>query len=416
MITQGKFLARISSLAAFTLAVWGNPGLAGDYVYMAIPEGITAHSGAAVEEYWTPERLKNARDLPLPEADVGQLVQALMMEEAGPVDEEVAVGSEVQEPLVLEGQEPTVDIAPDWENQLYEPDEPNELEGDLALESQLEAFSLITPQDLGTEGAPFSSSRLVPLSADTVFPYRTVGKLFFTKPGEGDFVCSASVLRPRIVLTAGHCVHSGDLSGPNNGFFTNFRFVPAFRDGSAPFRTWTPTFIAVTGTWANGGAVVPNAADYAMLVMQDQSFLVSDGPFGIPRLVSRRIGDITGFLGFQTQSLIPNHAHLLGYPGNFDFGQKMHQVTAQSFRRISPNCVLYGSDMRGGSSGGPWVQNFGVAAIGQNGGLNPGRNRVIGVTSFGFVSTDPKVQGSSIPDGRFVDLLNLVCNQRTGNC
>jgi hypothetical protein len=78
--------------------------------------------------------------------------------------------------------------------------------------------------------------------------------------------------------------------------------------------------------------------------------------------------------------------------------------------------VEYGSDVRGGSSAGAWVQNFGVLASGQSGGVNSGTNRVIGVTSYGYTSTDPLVQGSSIPDSRFIDLLNLACTHRGGNC
>jgi hypothetical protein len=125
---------------------------------------------------------------------------------------------------------------------------------------------------------------------------------------------------------------------------------------------------------------------------------------------------VTGYLGYQTLSLSPNHAHLLGYPCNLDSCQKMHQVTAQNGQTVSPNNVEYGSDMRGGSSGGPWVQNFGELAIGQSGGLNAGLNRVVAVTSYVYNSLDPKVEGASIPDSRFINLLNTICTHRSGNC
>ncbi len=72
--------------------------------------------------------------------------------------------------------------------------------------------------------------------------------------------------------------------------------------------------------------------------------------------------------------------------------------------------------MRGGSNGGPWVQNFGRAAVGQSGGNNSGPNRIVGVTSYGFVSTSPKTQGSSVLDGRFLDILNIACAWQAGNC
>jgi V8-like Glu-specific endopeptidase len=268
-----------------------------------------------------------------------------------------------------------------------------ETDQDVAGESQL-----VQPHSAGTEGAHFTSSRLVPLKADQEYPYRTVGKLFFTQP-EGDKVCSASVIKRRLILTAGHCVHRG--SGGIAGFFTNFFFIPAFRDGKAPYDSWKGAVVWTTLDWmTSGGETFPNAADYALIELQDEQ--------------GQRIGDVVGFLGYQTGKLIPNHAHLLGYPTNLDGGMKMHQVTAGSFREVSPNAQEYGSDMGGGSSGGPWVQDFGQVADGQTG--KRIANRVIGVTSYGRTNPKRKVQGSSILDERFINLLNEACASRPDNC
>ena len=107
---------------------------------------------------------------------------------------------------------------------------------------------------------------------------------------------------------------------------------------------------------------------------------------------------------------------MLGYPCNLDSCEQMHEVTAGDFQDVAPNDVEYGSDMGGGSSGGPWIQNFGTASSGQTGGFRTDRNAVVGITSYGYVSTDPKLQGSSIPDNRWVNLWNSVCGQRAGNC
>jgi V8-like Glu-specific endopeptidase len=336
---------------------------------------------ADVLAYWTAERLANARPHPLPRPTFA------------PAEDFTALEAGVR--VVADGKPPTLSAPQGISKRLHDPStSPAAME---APDEELE------PLNSGTAGAHFSSSRLVPLSADQSYPYRTVGKLFFTKPGIGQFVCSASVLRRRVVLTAGHCVHSG--SGGSRGFYTDFLFVPAFRNGTAPYGVWPVAFVLASGTWTTGGGVFPNAADYAMFEMRD---LVVNG-------VTRRIGDITGVLGFQTGSP-RNHAHMLGYPVNLDNGTLMHQVTAGFFRLMIPNSMEYGSDMRGGSSGGPWIQNFGALAAGQVGGLNPGMNRVIGVTSYGSLSLDPKTAGASIPDSRFVQMLNTVCGRRVGNC
>jgi len=338
----------------------------------------TEAQAAETLAYWTPERLANAQPM-LP----------LVNEKAvAPEAAAQASGTSVS----LPGKRPTVAVSADSFARLYDPAQ---------VKIQPEAGG-VEPQAVGSLGAFYTSARVNQPGLETIFPNRTVGKLFFTGNTGGNFVCSASVLRFRIVLTAGHCVHRG--SGGTAGFHRNFLFVPALRDGAQPLGSFTPRSVGTTSQWATGGGTVPNAADFGMMDMNDRSGL--------------RIGSITGFLGFRTISLSRNHTTKLGYPCNIDSCQKMQQVTSQHFRNTSPNNVEYGSNARGGSSGGPWVQNYGIQGTG---GVpsSLGLNQVVGVTSYGFVSTAPQVQGSSIPDSRaggFIPLLNTMCALRAGNC
>jgi V8-like Glu-specific endopeptidase len=219
-------------------------------------------------------------------------------------------------------------------------------------------------ENRGSAALEFSSSRLVPTDARVVYPYSTVGKLFFDVPGSGSGYCSASVINRRVVLTAGHCVHT-----PGKGWHKNFSFVPAFFKGNAPFGTWRAEKIWATGEWINGGNRYPNKADFGVLVMRDNM----DG---------EGVGEVTGWLGWKTRSLSPNHLHILGYPSNLDQGNQLHQVTSSSFDCCFATTAIYGADMRQGSSGGPWVQNFGVRANQQNIGRNTQKNRVVGVYSW----------------------------------
>ena len=244
----------------------------------------------------------------------------------------------------------------------------------------------------GNQNEYFSSTRLVPVSADINYPYRTVGKLFFTIPGKGDYVCSASVINYHTIVTAGHCVFSGV---KNSAYYTNFLFIPAFRDGTAPYQTWSAGNPQASDSWKNGGGVLPNSADFALLNVGEQ----------IVNGIQKSLGDVVGFLGWQTESLMPNHVTMLGYPCNFDSCQKMHQVNAQSAASISPNNVEYGSDMGSGSDGAPWVQNFGLASNGQTGGKSPAMNKVVGVTSWGYMDTSYMAQGASIFNEEFDDLV-----------
>jgi len=332
-----------------------------------------SHSEKA-ERYWTAERLAGAQPMPLQQLD----------RETDPFPAAQAAGDAGS--VLAAGRAPIAGVRPDAASRLFEP-----LDFEAALE---EDFGSIAEPASGSTKAFFTSARLVPLSADQAYPYSTVGKLFFTIPGNGDFYCSAAVIRSRLIATAGQCVHSGTASP---GFFTNFEFIPAFRDGVAPFGTWEWEFAIVSTTWSGGGGKLPNAADYALIELGDETF---GG-------VLRKIGDIVGFLGFQTLKLRPNHAHLLGYPSNFDSGNKVHQVTAKDFKAGKNNNAEYGSDMRSGSGGGPLVQDFGD---------NPALARWIGALSYFNNSAAVKVQGASIPDSRFTGILNSACAHRSGNC
>lgn len=339
-------------------------------------------------EYWTAERFKAARPMTLPLARAASVQEATLLPDARSVRQ----SSNAHAPSAQVNVQPSL---------LYVPD--------ASIEANLRTLG-IEPQASGTYNTPYTSTRVFPLytgagagySADRSFPYRAVGKLFFSINGS-PYVCSASVIQRRVVATAGHCVHSGTAAG----FYSNFVFVPAFRDGTAPFKQWKWRYVTTTGTWAGGGGGVPNAADYAMIEFADQA-MTTGGPL-------IKLGNVTGWLGWQTLSLNGNHTSKLGYPCNLDSCQKMQNVASSSYRAVAPNNVEYGSDARGGSSGGPWVQNFEEMSVGGGTGNNVGSNRVVGITSYGYTSTDPKVQGASILDSRWVDLWNRIC-ARAGNC
>lgn len=338
-----------------------------------------------VRSFWTPERLRAARPLSAPEIaleDLADLDAAL---------DEAAAGESGS--VSAEGRRPLRGIRPQQSSPLFDP-------ADESLAPFLEEAAGIDGIDdraTGAGGVQFTSQRLVPEDADQWYPYSTVGKLFFTIPGRtGTFYCSAAVLRLRIVVTAGGCVHAGKA---NPGFYDDFLFVPAYRDGNDPFSSWEWSYVVVSTTWSQGGGTLPNAADYALIELEDQ---VYNG-------VLRKLGQVTGTLGYVTKKLKPNHATILGYSASHDGGEQLHQVTAKDFKATAAakNSVEYGSDMRGGSQGGPLLQDFGD---------NAGLVKWIGTLSYYPTSTSTKTQGASIPDNRFTSLLTTACKNQAGNC
>lgn len=350
-----------------------------------LPEVVARDPGG----HWTEQALAGAQLLPVPKPSVSlrRLLDAASNEtNAESIPRSVSVdGANIDE----DG------VTADLNDQLFP-------EGAIRdAQMQDDAFQ---PEDVGTLGAHFSSSRLVPTNARLVYPYRATGKLFFQKPNGGNFICSAAVIRPRLILTAGHCVHRG--SGGSGGFYRRILFVPAYHNGQVPYQAWNYRWMITTGSWASSNGNVPNRADFAIIEVEDRRFGSQ----------TRKIGEVVGWFGYRTNALNPNHTKKIGFPGNHDNGQIMHQVDSQHIQNGGQNTVLYGSDMRGGSSGGPWIENFGVKAVGQTGGLKPWANRVIGVTSYGYVATGPKVQGSSVLNQEFLDILNIACAHRAGNC
>lgn len=334
-----------------------------------------ANTNKKAQKRWTAERYAAARPLPMQQIgnDIDPLPDALETAEAAFESRSAA------------GRAPTAGVRPDPSNRLFE--------REMAALSA-EGLDSIAEPSSGSGGGHFTSSRLVPVSADRTYPYTTVGKLFFTIPGEGDFYCSAAVIRNRVIATAAQCVHSGT---SNPGFFTDFDFVPAYRDGVAPFGTWGWEYVTVPSAWTSGNGKLPSNADFALIELED---LVFDGAL-------RKIGDVVGFLGYATQRLRPNHAHLLAYSSGHDNGEKLHQVTAKDHKTQSPSNVLYGSDMRGGSAGGPLIQDFGD---------NAALVKWVGALSTFNSSSAVKLQGASTPDSRFTGVLSNVCAHRAGNC
>lgn len=186
-------------------------------------------------------------------------------------------------------------------------------------------------------------------STEVPLPYPSAyGKVFFTSNSGVNYVCSGSALvsaNESVVWTAGHCVNEGP-----GAFYKNFLFVPAYRDGAAPYGKFAASQLLTTSGWLGSGqwgvdlgaAVVGTNASGLTL-----SDAVAEVPivFDAPRNQAYRI---------------------YGYPAAKKFsGQRLRvckTAWALDDNSASPATMGAGCDMTGGSSGGPWVTSTGAVA------------------------------------------------------
>jgi V8-like Glu-specific endopeptidase len=198
---------------------------------------------------------------------------------------------------------------------------------------------------------PYTRQYVGSFSTETNYPFETVGKLFFTqKDSHGtawNYVCSASAVANKGILTAGHCSHNG--LGVTWGWSYNIQFVPAYKAGAAPKGVWTVNNIMVMSTWY-----------YNSNARQDF------GGMRMNNLGGYTLGQRVGYLGYLYNASYYQHWWTIGYPqaapfnGYYMYACQASYATYYTFGTSGPALFAYGCDMTGGVSGGPSIVAFGT--------------------------------------------------------
>jgi hypothetical protein len=194
------------------------------------------------------------------------------------------------------------------------------------------------------------------------YPVSTVGKVFFTNNG-GNYVCSGSVIFTNTVDTAGHCVANTD---GTHMFDSSFLFCPSYNAGVNPaVGCWAATSFVTATDWLNSNSL---EADYGAAILST---------CGTVNCTS--VANVTGFLGVAwnwpedspsstTAPMGTENWFAFGYPAGSPFDGNFIVVAASEFGYEDsdgnnlghPNSHAMGNDMTGGSSGGPWIWQFGT--------------------------------------------------------
>ncbi|WP_306210582.1 hypothetical protein [Actinoplanes sp. RD1] len=165
----------------------------------------------------------------------------------------------------------------------------------------------------------------------------TNGRLVFTNPGVGDFICTANVVSANnrdVIATARHCV----VDIATGKVFQNFRFAPAYNRGSAPYGWWT---------WRSAGWRIDDTGPGG-----DNAFIVLNRGGN----ANAHVQDVVGGSGIGFNWATNGYAHAIGLPGSVDYavwceGQPYDGPSGGVQIR---NCV----GLSGGASGGSFIVNY----------------------------------------------------------
>jgi V8-like Glu-specific endopeptidase len=208
------------------------------------------------------------------------------------------------------------------------------------------------------------------------YPYRTVGKLYITGGG----YCSASVISPNnIIVTAAHCVYDTVA----NEWLPGWTFVPADRNGAAPYGEFPWASATVLNAWINAAGAV-RRYDVAVINLGNNE-------------AGRPVTYYTGWLGRSWNYDYVQHLHAIGYPSNLQGGLYTHICAAETFRG-GTDVLGMGCNMTFGSSGGPWIR---VYAPYRSGALNYVNSVVSGGTPGTNTFYGPRFSSNNIV---------IVCN------
>lgn len=183
----------------------------------------------------------------------------------------------------------------------------------------------------------FGNDDRVQIKNTKVFPFSAIGYLEAKSAKTGNYgSCSATLIGPRTVLTAAHCLYSHE----DKDWLTDFLFVPGLNGSTAddaPFGAFT-----YEDAYIVQGFIDNYQGYYGSVVPWD---------LGIVTL-KQDVGNSLGWLGYSNfDDLGDFTANIVGYPGDKPMGTMWRATCDVLSENIGSENFLYDCDTYPGSSG-----------------------------------------------------------------
>lgn len=277
-------------------------------------------SAAAVESFWTEERMEEAVPLPFydEEADL-KAIPSYLYRSQEPVG---TPGSTKGGPPKKAGSANLLD------------------EEDAGLGGGDELDFLSDPgSDFGVDFGTKDEFDSYPAHKEvwnrTVYPWRAVGKLYLkTQSGAGGS-CSASVIGAKdAIVTAAHCCYDR----ATGKWLTGFAFAPGKDGASEPYGRFAWSSATVLTAWITSGG------------RQNDVCVIKTRP---------GLSSTTGWLGRSWNQPQTEHVFTFGYPGNKDSGLRQNVCASENYPNCGSSLVnATGCDKTYGDSGAPWIRVY----------------------------------------------------------